>query len=258
MARISRGIELWLVALLGTCLGAWLTLAAGGSGFAPVVVCSAGSGWTPSSASLDVALVLDSPSKLVGDWALMIAAMMSPLVISPLRHVRNRSFARRRTRATLLFVTGYVAVWIGAALGLQGLALAARTAAPTPLWLGVAALAALAWQLAPAKQWCLNRCHRRPKLSAFGTRADRDAFVFGLTNGGACAGACWALMLLPFFAGPAHFLAMVAVMLFVCGERLEGPGRLAWRWRGPGKALRMVAAQTAMRLEPPRNMALLP
>jgi hypothetical protein len=43
---------------------------------------------------------------------------------------------------------------------------------------------------------------------------------------------------------------MIAVTLFVFAERLESPGPLAWRWRGPGKALRIATAQARMRLAP--------
>ena len=149
----------------------------------------------------------------------------------------------------LLFVAGYLAVWMIAGAALQAVALAARWAAPAPLaYLGVAAAAAMVWQISPAKQWCLNRCHRQPHLSAFGAAADRDAFDFGLTNGASCVGACWALMLLMLFAGQGHVLAMIALTLFVFAERLESPAPLEWRWRGPGKALRIVAAQARIRL----------
>ena len=250
MSRISPRPAPWLVALAATSLAAWSVLAVDRGEFTPVVLCSAASAWASVSASLDLALVFDSPARLAADWALMLAAMMSPLVVAPLRHVHERSFARRRARAMLLFLAGYAAAWMSAGACLQVLALATRSMAPAPLCLGLAALAALAWQVSPAKQWCLNRCHRRPPLAAFAAPADRDAFFFGLANGGACAGACWALMLLPLFAGPAHLAAMVAVTLFVCAERLEAAAPLAWRWRGPGKALRIVAAQAAMRLAP--------
>jgi len=256
MGRIPRSREAWLVALIATSLGAWSVLALGRGEFTPVVLCSAGGAWASLSVSLDLALLFDSPSKLAGDRALMIVAMMSPLVIAPLGHVRDRSFARRRARAAFLFLAGYAAVWMAAGLALQAIALAARAAAPAPLCLALAAMAAIVWQVSPAKQWCLNRCHRRPQLSAFGAPADRDAFLFGLTNGGACAGACWALMLLPLFAGPVHLAAMLAVTFFICAERLEAAAPLAWRWRGAGKALRIIAAQTTMRLAPrTRNVA---
>src|SRR5262249_51574739 len=129
---------------------------------------------------------------------------------------------------------------------LQTLALALRWAIPGPAFcLALAAAAATVWQVSPAKQWCLNRCHRQPPLAAFGAAADRDAFAFGLMNGTACVGACLALVLLPLFAGDGHLAVMFAAALFVFAERLEGPAPLAWRWRGLGKAWRIIAARTA-------------
>ena len=151
----------------------------------------------------------------------------------------------------LLFVAGYMVAWMITGVGLQAMALAARWAAPEPLLcFGLAAAVAALWQVSPAKQWCLNRCHRQPHLAAFGAAANRDAFEFGLTNGASCVGACWALMLLPLLAGHGHFFAMIAVTLFIFAERLESPAPLAWRWRGPGKALRIVAAQARIQLAP--------
>jgi predicted metal-binding membrane protein len=252
MWRAARRPDPWLVALASTSAVAGAALALHWSDLTLPAFCAAEAAWAmPLSDSLDLVLVLNSPAKLVSGWALMVAAMMPPLIVAPLRHVGERSFARRRARAMLIFVAGYVAVWMTAGVGLQAIALAAQWAAPTPLMgLGLAAAVALVWQVSPAKQWCLNRCHRRPHLAAFGAAADRDAFDFGLTNGAACVGACWPLMLLPLFVGHGHVLAMIAVMLFAFAERLESPAPLAWRWRGPGKALRIVAAQARMRLAP--------
>jgi predicted metal-binding membrane protein len=171
------------------------------------------------------------------------------VVAAPLRHVHDRSFARRRARAMLLFVLGYFVVWMAAGLVLQLVALTAVSVVPMPLALGPAFALAAAWQVTPAKQWCLNRCHRRPQLDAFGVAADRDAFDFGLTHGAYCAGACWALMLPMLFSGEGQLVAMIAVTLLVFAERLERPAPLAWRWRGTGKAWRIVAAQArAVRL----------
>src|SRR5262249_45685145 len=143
----------------------------------------------PLSVSFHLALVLNSSTQLASGWTLMVAAMMSPLLVAPLRHVRDRSFTRRRTRAMLLFVAGYTAVWMIAGAGLQAPALAARWGASAPLVYFGGTVVAILWQISPAKQWCLNRCHRRPHVAAFGAAADRDAFKFGVRNGVSCAGA---------------------------------------------------------------------
>ena len=248
MGRSAHLPDIWLVVLGSIILLAWWLLArdSGGS----MAFCSSEPLWVlPLSVRLDLALMLVSPAQLASGSALMIAAMMLPLIIAPLRHVRDRSFARQRTRATILFAAGYGVVWMIAVVVLQLIAAAAQWAAPAPLLcFGLAVSTAILWQVSPTKQWCLNRCHRRPHLAAFGAAADCDAFDFGLTNGASCVGSCWALMLLTLLIGQGHILGMIAVTLFVFAERLEGPARLKWRWRGPGRALRIAAAQTRMRL----------
>ena len=239
-----------LVVLGSTSLMAWSALGFyGGSLTLPALCSTQPPGTMPLPVSFDLALLLNSPAKLAAGCALMIAATMSPLMIAPLRHVQERSFAKRRTRAMLLFSIGYMAVWMAAGMALQAVALAARWAEPAPLTcLTTAAVIALLWQVSPAKQWCLNRCHRRPHLAAFGAAADLDAFGYGLANGAACVGACWALMLLPLLLAQDHLPAMAAVTLFILAERLENPAPLAWRWRGPERILRIVAARARIHL----------
>jgi len=250
MARAPRRPEAWLVTFAAAGAAAWTALALESSEVTLPALCASGAAWAAApSDGLRLALAINSPAALAADWALMIVAMMAPLAIAPLRHVRGRSFARRRPRAMLMFCAGYAAVWMSAGVALAALAFVARWAVPATLaCVGLVAAVALAWQVSPAKQWFLNRCHRRPPLAAFGVAADGDALRFGLAHGAACVGACWALMLLPLVAGPAHLAAMIAVTLFVFAERLDRAAPLTWRWRGPGKALRIVAAQAQMRL----------
>jgi predicted metal-binding membrane protein len=252
MGRTAHWPDIWLVVLGSIILPAWWLLARDSGGSMASAFCSPATLWAlPLSVQLDLALMLVSPAELASSSALMIAAMMLPLIIAPLRHLRDRSFARQRPRATILFGAGYGVVWMIAAVVLQLIAIAARWAAPAPLLcLGLAVAAAMLWQVSPTKQWCLNRCHRRPHLAAFGATADRDAFAFGLTNGASCAGSCWALMLLTLLIGHGQILLMIAVTLFVFAERLESPARPKWRWRGAGRAVRIAVAQARMRLTP--------
>lgn len=250
MRRAAPCVDAWLAVLASTCLFSWSLLTLYGSDITLPALCSVGDlGEVPLSVSVDLAILSNAPAKLVVGSALMVAAMMSPLVVAPLQHIRERSFARRRTRAMFVFVAGYALVWMVIAMALQAVALVALWAAPSPLvCVAGAAAMAMVWQVSPAKQWCLNRCHRRPQLAAFGAAADRDAFDFGLTNGMSCAGACWPLMLLPLFLMQAHVFGMIVVTLFIFAERLEDPGPRVWRWRGAGKALRIAIAQARMRL----------
>jgi predicted metal-binding membrane protein len=235
MVWAARRFDASLAVLVSISLAAWSVLALRWSEVTPPAFCSTG--------------LRPDPTSLLSGWLLMLAAMMPPLVAGPLRHVRERSFASRRLRAMSLFVIGYAAVWMIAGAALQLTAFAAQSAASDArLCFALSASAAMLWQVSPAKQWFLNRCHRRPQLAAFGVPADRAALEFGLTHGTACVGACWALMLLPLFAGQGHVFTMLVVMLFALAERFEGAAPLAWRWRGPGKALRIIAAQTRMHL----------
>lgn len=188
------------------------------------------------------------PTSLAVGWALMLAAMMAPVLIAPVRHVRDRSFSQRRARAIALFVAGYAAVWMAA--GVMLLALAALLAAPgSSLPVVLVTITALVWQFSPFKQRCLNRCHAHSELAAFGRAADIDALRFGLTHGVWCVGSCWALMLLPLMVSRGHVAAMAAVALWLFAERLDRPAPLRWRLRGPGKAARIAVAQARMRLQ---------
>ncbi len=246
-----RGPRSWLLPLGAIILIAWTLLAFGGSALRLPAFCSA-EAWStvPLSVSLDLALLFNSPGQLLAGWALMVVAMMLPLAIAPLWQVRERSFARRRGRSAALFVAGFIAVWMVAGLILQPVALLARWVVPMPLaCLGLAIAVALLWQVSPAKQWCLNRCHQRPQLEAFGLAADLDAFRFGAWNGAACAGVCWALMLPMLLIGQGQLPAMMAVMLFGLAESLEDPAPLAWRWRGAAKALRIIVGRWPGRSE---------
>ena len=199
----------------------------------------------PLSVSFDLALLVNSLPRLAFGWALMVIAMMLPLAIAPLRHVRERSFARRRTRSMLLFVAGFVALWMAAGVVL-------RTARVADGWSGAVSArrsglrspSRFVWQVSPAKQWCLNRCHQRPPLSAFGFAADADAVRFGVKNGAACAGACWALMLPMLLIGQGQ----------LCGD---DRGDAVQRRGKPGKAgaARLALARRRQGAAHPRGVA---
>ncbi|HEU0052533.1 MAG TPA: DUF2182 domain-containing protein [Longimicrobium sp.] len=183
-----------------------------------------------------------APAALVADAVLMFAAMMAPFAGAPVRHVRDRSFARRRGRATALFVAGYALPWIAAtvALLLVGRAVAAAES-PTVLALVLAAVAL--FQSSPLKQRSLNRCHGHPPLAAFGFRAELDALRFGFTHAAWCIGSCAALMLLPMLFTRGHLAVMAGVTLWLAGERLEKPAPPRWRWRGPNQVARVALGQ---------------
>jgi len=203
----------------------------------------------PILASLQMQLAMNSPLSLALGWALMLVAMMAPALIAPIQHVRIQSFANRRGRSIGLFLAGYGVVWMGIGGVILAMAPAIRAFAhQSYLPAAAALLIAVLWQFSPIKQRCLNRCHAHRALAAFGFTADVDAFRFGLTQGAWCAGSCWALMLFPMLLPQGHVAAMAIVTLLIFSERFEPPRPLSWRWRGPGKAIRILIAQTRMRL----------
>jgi predicted metal-binding membrane protein len=198
--------------------------------------------------SLD-ALAHSSPASLALGWALMLTAMMVPLLNAPIRHVYARSFAHRRARAITLFILGYAMIWMATGVVLLALSMVIPLI-PVQSFLLVAsvALITLVWQCSPAKQRCLNQRHVHPELAAFGAAGDIGALRFGVTHAVWCVGSCWALMLLPLLISHGHLVIMAAVALWLAAERLDRPLAPRWRWRGPGKATRIAIAQARMRL----------
>jgi predicted metal-binding membrane protein len=190
---------------------------------------------SPASSRFNAALVYRS--------VLMVAAMMIPLLAGALGHIHTRSFAYRRYRAALLFVASYCLVWTAVTLALlSALSIIARQ---PPIRLSVVAAliaAACAWQYCPLKQRCLNRCHARPALPAFGAAADLGVARWGLSHAIWCVGSCWSLMLLPMLVSEFHLCAMAAATLWMFGERLEKPRVPQWRLIAPSRLVRMLVA----------------
>lgn len=202
-----------------------------------------------SLVSFQMLLAMNPPSSMTVGWALMLVAMMSPTLISPVHHVRKRSFKRRRARSVALFVIGYAAIWIAAGSVLVTVTLLLNLLLPQSYLPAVGmGIVALVWQCSPIKQRCLNRAHNHSELAAFGIAADLDALRFGITHGVWCAGSCWALMLFPMLLLEGHFAAMAVVTFLIISERLEQPRPLSWRLRLRGKLMRILIAQTRIRL----------
>lgn len=223
---------------------AWTLLTVGRGGTRLAAHCSTRMlGVTGSPGLLDTLMGFNSPGSLLVGWALMLTAMMGPLLIPPLRHVHQRSFARSRARATVLFVAGYATIWMATSGVFVMLALAVPLIVRDSWFVALVILGALLWQFSPAKQGCLNRGHAHPELAAFGRAANMDAFRFGVTHGVWCVGSCWALMLLPFLFPRGHVAAMAAVTLWLFCERIERPMPPRWELRSPVRAARIVAAQ---------------
>ena len=74
-------------------------------------------------------------------------------------------------------------------------------------------------------------------------------FVSGLRTGLGASDPVGALMLFPIMVSQGHIAAMAAVSFVMISDRLEQPRPLRWRLRIPGKLMRIVVAQTRIRLQ---------
>jgi len=218
--------------LAGASLAGWILLAVNDSVSTSPLLCVSGAGPADDPAGSIAALVNTAPSaaRALG-FALMLLAMMPPLLSGPLLHVWHRSLRRRRLRAVVEFAAGYGTVWLMAGVALMMMAVLENGIAGSAAWWPTVLAVALAigWQASPLKQTCLNRCHGRPPLATFGFRAEADALGYGANHALWCVGACWAMMLLPLAAGgPWHLMVMLAVMVAALVERVRAPEAARW------------------------------
>lgn len=179
-------------------------------------------------------------------WAIMMAAMMGPTLVPTLAAYDDviRRFGARAGAGLggwLGVLTGYFAVWIGAAAVLAVLQARLMEAGllndlggmPSAIASGALLVAAGAWQFTRAKEICHGVCHR-PAL--YFTAAWRSGVSGGLRMGvglGAfCAGCCWAIMGLGFAGGVMSLLWMGGATLFMTLEKLPQIGHRLMRPMG--------------------------
>lgn len=128
-------------------------------------------------------------------WIVMVIAMMWPLIGGRVRATAVRSLWRRRAWAVVVFLVGYVAVWLTAGVIVTFLILWGKSHCSIDATsLFIVFMLAAAWQLTPYKELALRLCHRTIPLSPQGWRADRDCFHYGLMIGGGCFLSCGLLM----------------------------------------------------------------
>lgn len=205
----------------------------------------------PSADSLEMLLEMNPFSSQLMGWGLMVVAMMSLKLIVPIQLIYAQSLKRFRFANALLFVLGYMITWMVAGIFLIGLTIASNLLAPMSYVPAMVLLfVAVCWQFSPVKQRFLNLGHEHHILSAFGWRAIRDAWLYGLNHGLWCVGAGWALMLFPMLLPQGHNMAMLIVTFIMLSEHLENPRSPGWHLSARLKLLRIVLGQTRMRLIP--------
>jgi predicted metal-binding membrane protein len=168
----------------------------------------------------------------LGLWTLMMAAMMLPSA-APTVAVYGSLAPDRKRLSTLLFVTGYLAVWAAAGvLAFGAAATGSRLVDGAVAWnragrwaAGAMLLLAAVYQLTPFKDACLSRC-RAPLGLLLGSWRPGvlGGFRLGLSTGAWCAGCCWALMASLFALGVMSIAWTTVVAAVVAAEKL-----LPWR-----------------------------
>jgi predicted metal-binding membrane protein len=236
-ALLATIVDVRFPQLLLVSAAAWAVMLLSTRGFITPTLCSAGDGaWlTRSADGVAAAFTFRPPTAEILPWLVMLLAMMPPLLTQPVAYLWDRSFSRRRWRAIGLFVGGYGAIWTLAGIGLMATAiLISELSRQVRLPVVIPSIVlALLWQCSPAKQMCLNRCHRQPRLSAFGLAADMDSLRYGLSSAVWCVGTCWTLMLIPLIVQSMHLLAMAVVSVLLLAERLAEARPARWRWPLP-------------------------
>lgn len=158
-------------------------------------------------------------------FGLMILAMMVPPLVPQLRIAAFRSLARRRHRAMLGFLVGYLTPWLVFALPVALVHQLAWTHTHAAV-AGTFALAA-AWTRTPFRRRASLSCHRTVPLPPLGCRADRSCFHYGWLIGLSCLGTCWLLMLGCTISGHA-VTAMVGGGAIAVLDKKTDPSRVTW------------------------------
>ena len=162
-------------------------------------------------------------------WLVMMAAMMLPAIVPQAAQLRTPARPTRGPLSLVMFLVGYLAVWLLAGALAYLLLKAASTAAGSLFawnragsWTAAAVLAiAAAYQLTRSKRTSLARC-RGPLAAAELARAQQPgrAVSLGVHAGLSCVASSWALMAALFALGAMSLVWMALVSVLVVAERL--------------------------------------
>lgn len=178
--------------------------------------------WTPLYAAL----------LFVMWWVMMIAMMApsaAPTVLLYATVKRRQETASYAAIDAWIFLAGYLATWAGfsvvavlAQWALERFELLSMAMASTSSILGgLILLAAGLYQFTPLKRACLRYCESPLMfLSQHWRPGTRGAFHMGFRHGSYCVGCCWFLMALLFVSGVMNLVWIIAIALYVAGEKL--------------------------------------
>lgn len=166
-------------------------------------------------------------------WAEMMVAMMipsaAPMILTFAMVNRKRREQQRPFVPTLIFLSGYLAVWAGFS-ALAAVAqwilhtralLSPLMTSTSPVLGGILLLGAGLFQWTPWKAACLGRCRSPLAFLMTDWREGRwGAVVMGLKHGVFCTGCCWLLMVLLFVAGVMNLWWIAILTVFVLLEKV--------------------------------------
>ncbi len=192
-------------------------------------------------------------------WSAMILAMMLPTaapMISTYMDIAQAAQAKSMQAVPpAVLASGYLSVWLLFSLAAAALQawfqsqamLSANEALTRP---GVAAavlIAAGAWQFAPLKHACLNKCARpMPYFLSHWSDEVLGVFKIGATQGGFCLACCWALMLMMFVTGLMNLFWMAVIGIVMILEKTVAQPK-PWSY-GAGALLLISGVATIWRL----------
>jgi predicted metal-binding membrane protein len=171
-------------------------------------------------------------------WAVMMVAMMvpsaAPMILLFATVNRRRQEQSRPFVSTGVFLSGYLVVWAGFALGAtlgnwglhQASLLTSMMGGSSSGYLGGGLLiAAGLFQWSQLKYACLTHC-RSPLSFLMSDWKDGTggAFKMGLLHGRYCLGCCWILMALLFVLGVMNLVWIAALAAFVLAEKVAPAG----------------------------------
>ncbi|MEO1569442.1 MAG: DUF2182 domain-containing protein [Pseudomonadota bacterium] len=166
---------------------------------------------------------------LAADWALMVVAMMTPLVSLQIARLIWSSRRALAPVAVGTFLAAYWLTWCTAALVLVPLAVAVTATLGANLAGWALVVAAVAYSGSPLAGRARNLCHRTDPIPAFGPGVVTGSAHAGLRIGSACCAACWPWMLVPIAVQQGHTLVMMLVGIYLFFERIAPPAQPTWR-----------------------------
>lgn len=211
--------------LLVVALAGWILLFASAHQLILPGFCSAvaGSLLTHYLHGITATLVINPTTDLALLWVAILLTTMPLLLTEHITPSQDQNLARRQYRAIGLFIAGYGTVWMAVGAGLMTMAIAINMIADAN---GVQTIIpalgiALLWQFTPSKQACLRRSCGETRSSIFAFDTDIEYLRYGLTNAMWCAGASWAMLLIPLTAEGMYAPATAIVAALAFYERLE-------------------------------------